>query len=233
MESVFVPLVASLAAAPTQGELSVSTGEEAGTSPAAEKSHGDGANGHEVSPVVALTAKCYQCGKCTAGCPVADRMDLVPNVVFRLVQLGQLDRAMRCGAIWQCVSCFTCATRCPQSVDCVAVMDALRAMAVKANVVPAEQRSIVLFQQAFLNNIRKYGRLNEVQLIGNFKTCTFLETHSLLKLFDGAMLGPKMMGRAKLHLKGESVKDRTVVNRIFERCLAQADVPKPTEGHTA
>ena len=53
-------------------------------------------------------------------------------------------------AIWQCVSCLTCTTRCPKSVDCAAVMDALRQLAVEKDLVaPAMQRT-VLFQQAFL-----------------------------------------------------------------------------------
>jgi heterodisulfide reductase subunit C len=50
---------------------------------------------------------CYQCGKCTAGCPAAQRMDLSPNQLVRLVQAGQLERALRSEAIWQCVSCQT------------------------------------------------------------------------------------------------------------------------------
>jgi ferredoxin len=30
--------------------------------------------------------KCYQCGKCTAGCPVTEEMDLPPSMVMRLLQ---------------------------------------------------------------------------------------------------------------------------------------------------
>ena len=37
---------------------------------------------------------CYQCGKCSAGCPVADKMDLLPNQLVRLVQMGRIDRAL-------------------------------------------------------------------------------------------------------------------------------------------
>ena len=28
---------------------------------------------------------CYQCGKCTAGCPVADQMDIPPNQIIRYI----------------------------------------------------------------------------------------------------------------------------------------------------
>jgi heterodisulfide reductase subunit C len=50
---------------------------------------------------------CYQCGKSSAGCLVAERADLLPNQLKRLVQLGRIDRALRSQAIWKCVSCRT------------------------------------------------------------------------------------------------------------------------------
>ena len=68
---------------------------------------------------------CNQCGKCSAGCPVAGNMDMLPSQVIRLVQLG-LDEALEARAIWLCASCLTCITRCPKGVDLPRVMEALR-----------------------------------------------------------------------------------------------------------
>ena len=34
----------------------------------------------------------YQCGKCSAGCPSAEEMDILPNQIIRLVQLGQEEQ---------------------------------------------------------------------------------------------------------------------------------------------
>jgi len=68
---------------------------------------------------------CYQCGKCSAGCPFGKAMDLLPNQVIRLVQLGDED-ALENNTIWLCASCFTCATRCPKGIDLSKVMEALR-----------------------------------------------------------------------------------------------------------
>lgn len=163
-------------------------------------------------------SSCYQCGKCSAGCPMAEQMDLLPNQLIRLVQLGRLERALRCDAIWQCVSCLTCSTRCPKSVDCAGVMDALRQLSVEQDCVAPQHRRTVLFQKAFLENIRRNGRLRELELVGEFKTRTFLSELDVPFLFKDAMLGPKMLKRRKLHLLGERVKDRGVVQRIFERC---------------
>ncbi len=76
-----------------------------------------------------LLAQCYQCGKCSAGCPVAAEMDMLPNQVMRLAQLGQFAEILRSETIWVCASCATCTTRCPREVEIAAVMDGLREMA--------------------------------------------------------------------------------------------------------
>ena len=68
---------------------------------------------------------CNQCGKCSAGCPVAFAMDLLPSQVIRLVQLG-LEEALEAESIWTCAACQTCLSRCPRGVDLPRVMEALR-----------------------------------------------------------------------------------------------------------
>jgi heterodisulfide reductase subunit C2 len=162
--------------------------------------------------------ECYQCGKCSAGCPMAEHMDAMPSQIMRLVQTERLDKAMKAESIWLCVSCLTCSTRCPKSVNVAGVMDAMRQLSIEREVgAPAQQRTIV-FQKAFLNNIRRYGRLNELELIGFFKTGVFLKDLSIPFLFKDSLLAPKMMKRGKFHLTGEKVKDRELVRRIFDRC---------------
>jgi heterodisulfide reductase subunit C len=145
-------------------------------------------------------------------------MDTLPNQLIRLVQLGQEARALSSSAIWQCVSCQTCTARCPKSVDCAAIMDALRQVAVENDYASPEQKRTWSFQQAFLSNVRRNGRLNELELIGVYKTQSFADDFSLPLLLKDSLLAPKLMRRRKFHLVGEKVKDRDVVRRIFERC---------------
>lgn len=164
-------------------------------------------------------ADCYQCGKCTAGCPMAEHMDVTPNQLVRLVQAGQEDRAVAAESIWLCVSCLTCTTRCPKSVDCAGVIDALRQLSIERNTASSAQRRTVIFQKVFLQNIRRFGRLNELELVRAFKTSTFLKDLSVPFLFKDSMLAPKMITRGKFHLLGEKVRDRELVGRIFDRCM--------------
>lgn len=79
---------------------------------------------------------CYQCGKCSAGCPFADFMDALPNQVLRLVQLGD-ETALGLSAPWVCASCLACGVRCPKGVDIARTMEALRLLALRRGITPA------------------------------------------------------------------------------------------------
>ena len=65
------------------------------------------------------TGACFQCRKCTNGCPVTFAMDLYPDEVIRMVILGQRDTVLSCRTIWVCAACETCTTRCPNEVKIV------------------------------------------------------------------------------------------------------------------
>lgn len=67
---------------------------------------------------------CYQCGKCTAGCP----FNLQPQRVMRHLQLGQVDAALTHSTTWDCASCMTCQVACPKGVSPARVQRALRTL---------------------------------------------------------------------------------------------------------
>jgi heterodisulfide reductase subunit C len=75
---------------------------------------------------------CYQCGRCSAGCPVVEEMDIVPSEVIRLLQLGQVEEVLRSKTIWTCASCLQCASRCPKGVEFSNICDALRAIVLRS-----------------------------------------------------------------------------------------------------
>ncbi len=152
---------------------------------------------------------CYQCGKCSAGCPLSSAMDLAPHQVLRAVQLGQRDLVFQSSAIWLCVTCQTCYTRCPQEVDLPKVMDALRSQALQEKIRPAE-RTVKVFHDAFLSLVERFGRLYEVGLIGSYN---LLARQPLAS----ADLGLPMLTRGKLELIPRRVKDREQIKAIFKR----------------
>ena len=69
---------------------------------------------------------CYQCGKCSAGCPAISQMDILPNQIIRYAQLGLKDELLQSKSIWICASCMTCNARCPKGINIAEVIEAIR-----------------------------------------------------------------------------------------------------------
>ena len=105
---------------------------------------------------------CYQCGKCTAGCPLADSMDLMPREVIRYLQLGAIDVVLDAKTPWICAQCVVCSSRCPQNVDICSVMRAVRLTSKAAGKRPLPEADI--FDDEFIANVRAHGVSNEQYL---------------------------------------------------------------------
>jgi len=106
---------------------------------------------------------CYQCGSCSAGCPAAGAMDMLPNQIIRLLQLGRVEEALSARAIWYCAACLTCEARCPKGIDLARLTEALRTLAMERGIRHIEIEELPpevlaeMPQQAFIGGFRKYS----------------------------------------------------------------------------
>jgi heterodisulfide reductase subunit C2 len=146
--------------------------------------------------------RCYQCGKCSAGCPMSSEMDMPPSVVLRHLQTNNeafIQKAVQSYSIWLCLSCETCLCRCPMEIETAKVMDFLRDKALKTNQVNPKAKKIVAFHKAFLSSVKNNGRLYEIGLILKYK----IMSGEFLK---DMVLAPGMFLRGKLHILPERIK---------------------------
>lgn len=151
---------------------------------------------------------CYQCKKCSAGCPVAYAMDLLPNQVLRHLQYGHREKVLGSKTIWICASCYACSVRCPNGIDIAKIMDTLREIALRSGTKPGE-KEIPVFHSVFLDTIKSKGRIHELSLILQFKMKT-------RDFFKDASLGWKMYRKGKIKLLPSKFGGGREIREIFD-----------------
>jgi heterodisulfide reductase subunit C2 len=158
-----------------------------------------------------LAQKCYQCGKCSAGCPVSGDMDYPPSMVLRMIQTedpAEKEKLLRSMSIWLCVSCEMCVQRCPMEIDIPKLMDFLRQKSLSEKKQHKKASKIIAFHRAFLDSIHTTGRLYEVGLVVDYK----LRSGSYMQ---DVSVAPKMYIKGKLGLLPEMIKNRKKISDIF------------------
>lgn len=160
--------------------------------------------------IIAITSQdpsqCYQCGKCSAGCPVREFTDTPPNRVVRFVQLGFYEEALNSSTPWLCAGCMTCTSRCPQNYELTKFMDAVRQIAVKRGIKPDPKT--YKFHKAFLAQVENHGRSFEFGLVRDYK----LQTGEFFQDLD---LAPETLIKRKMSLVPNNIKDRESIRKIF------------------
>lgn len=157
--------------------------------------------------------RCYQCGKCSAGCAVNEEMDLPPNVVMRMLQTNDpknYNEIIHSQTIWLCVSCQNCLTRCPMQIDIPKLMDYMREKALENKTVNKKSKKIISFHNSFLDSVKHTGRLYEIGLVAGYKMRTF-------NLLQDMNVAPGMFVRGKLPILPEMVKDKKQMSAIFSK----------------
>ncbi len=140
--------------------------------------------------------------------------DYAPHQLLRMVQLGLKERVLNSATIWMCASCETCATRCPNDIEIVRVMDTLRTISLREG--RTRQTPLPLFHDTFLNNVKSHGKIYELMLILRY----MLQSRDIFNLRIMApylTLGPKMFLKGKLALLPPRVRGMASIRQIFQR----------------
>ena len=155
---------------------------------------------------------CFQCQKCTNGCPVTFAMDIMPHKAMRLLHLGLVDEVLHSDTIWVCASCETCTTRCPNDIDIARVMDTLRQLSQREGV-KSSQKNFPIFHSAFLSSIRRHGRVHETEMAVNYA----LKSGGIAGLLKQAGTGLAMFTRGKIKLLPPRLRAKSQVRNIFKK----------------
>ncbi len=108
-----------------------------------------------------IVSDCYQCGCCTAGCPIGEAMDPPPSKAIRFLQLGKVQELLDSDGIWMCASCLVCGTRCPRGVDYARIAEACRTIVLRTRQSQVDPDTVSapeleeIPQQAFIAAFRK------------------------------------------------------------------------------
>jgi heterodisulfide reductase subunit C len=159
-------------------------------------------------------AACYQCGNCTAGCPAAFAYEMQAHQIMRAVQLGLKDEVLSSPSLWYCLSCGTCALRCPNNIGVAEVMETLRHTARREGRVRAP--AINRFWLSFLEMVRRFGRSYELGVMALYKIRSG-------RLFGDMDIAIPALSRGKLGMLPHVVKGNGEVGRIFERYKARCE----------
>jgi heterodisulfide reductase subunit C len=152
---------------------------------------------------------CFQCKKCTSGCPVSKLVKNPPSEIMRRLHLKAGDEILESDILWMCVSCETCSARCPMGIDVAAVMDALRKLATEKGA-SKQQGNVLLFNRAFLKTVQMFGRTYDIAMITAYKLGT-------LKLMNDTEKFPTMLKKRKIALLPSFKGDRKTTKRIFKK----------------
>lgn len=153
-------------------------------------------------------ADCYQCGKCSAGCPMAASFDLMPRQIVHLMHLGDMNSVMRSKTIWLCASCHTCVERCPHDINIPVLIEKSRMEAQERGICAV--RNVRLFNDIFMETVRGFGKSQEVILEGAYNV-------SSGRLFQDMKNVPTMLQKDIVRPELNSVQDKAHIRNIMKK----------------
>ena len=159
---------------------------------------------------------CIQCGTCGGSCPSASDMDHTPRQLFALVRAGERAAVLASNTAWMCVSCYSCAVRCPQEVHIPDVMYGLKSIAVREGRSPSSVAPD--FSKTFIGSIRRFGRSYEIGLVARHYM-----RHYPLRIPGMAPAGLGMLASGRMELLPHRIRDVDGLRAILARAKTLED----------
>jgi heterodisulfide reductase subunit C len=154
---------------------------------------------------------CFQCQKCTNGCPMTFAMDIPVHKLIHLIQLNKKEEVLNSDTIWVCASCETCTARCPNDINISHIIDTLRQMSAKQGVKDS-QKKVPLFHKAFLNSVKTFGRMHEITMMIDYS----IKNEGISGLLKQAGTGLTMLLKGKIKIIPD-ISARVKVQEIFSK----------------
>ncbi|MDD9301684.1 MAG: 4Fe-4S dicluster domain-containing protein [Desulfobacter sp.] len=145
-----------------------------------------------VAKVKEMVRSCIQCGTCSASCPNAEFMDITPRQMWRMVLTDRLDLLFASRSFTMCSSCYWCTLRCPRGLELTRAMGELKQIGARLKL--GNSKKSDLFYRFFLDNVRQYGRVREVELMGRY----FLGMRNPMAPLSYAPLGISLLKKGKI-----------------------------------
>jgi len=166
---------------------------------------------------------CYQCRRCAAGCPVGDETGVTPDRLIRMVLLGEKEEALSNLLVWKCVACYTCGTRCPNTIQTARITETLKQMSKEAHLAPLMPK-IASFHTAFMASTGSGGRVSELQFMRMYEMDTLKDEFKrggfkavMDELKGQADLGLTMWKKKRMHFGSEKVKGISEVKNLYKK----------------
>ena len=167
------------------------------------------------------TSVCFQCSKCSAGCPMAGMMDLKTAQVMHSIRLNREDVVLNSTAIWLCVGCETCSARCPQQVEPAEAMNAARILALRKGIKPSV-KEIGIYYNAFVTSMWLNGKIHDISVVA----ATTLLTG---KIIEDIPLAWKLLMHGRIKLPPIPFTGSSGYRKIRERARAKESQARAKE----
>ncbi len=169
---------------------------------------------------------CMQCGTCTASCPNSHAMDLTPRSMWRMLLMSDVDPTMTDEVLashtfWMCSACYNCTLRCPRGLELTKAVYGLKRLARILGSPGASKRGA--FYETFTQNVRRYGRVQEVPLMMRY----FLARRDPTLPLKFTPMGLRMLAKGKLHPPSSEHRGR--LDALFDKV---AQMEGRTEGRS-